>query len=92
MVIINPAESRRVASIDVVQVNAASALTNFRIGRRPLACFGQIALKAFVALVVRNIKVDDNVIRRKFDVVKAAGVQLGEFSRDLFPFLSGCLF
>ena len=75
MVIINPAKSRWVASVDVMQMNAASAFADLRIGRRPFARFGQIAFKAFVALVVRNIKVDDDVILRKFDVVEAAGLK-----------------
>ena len=80
MVIIDTAESRWVAGVNVVQMDAASAFAYLRIGRGPLTRFCQISLKALVALVVRNIKVNDDVILRKFDIMEAAGVQLGEFS------------
>ena len=92
MVIIDTTESRRVAGINVVQMDAASAFTHLRIGRGPLTRLCQISLKTFVALVIRNIKVDDDVVLRKFDIVEPVSIQLGEFSGDLFPFLSRCLF
>ena len=60
-----------------MQVDAAAAFTHLRIGRRPLARLFQIPLKGLSALVIRNIKVDDDVVLRHFDIVKFCGVDGG---------------
>ena len=72
-----------------MQVDAATAFTHLRIGCRPLARLFQIPLKGLSALVIRNIKVDDDVVLRHFDIVKFCGVDGGQLRCDLLPFPPG---
>ena len=72
-----------------MQVDAAAALTHLRIGRRPLARLLQIPFKGFSTLLVRNIKVDDDMVLRQFDIVKFCGVEGGQLGGDLFPLSPG---
>ena len=73
-----------------MQMDAAAAFAHLRIGRRPFARFLQIPLEAFISLVIRNIKVDNDMILRKLDIVEPAGVQLREFGGDTFPLFGRC--
>lgn len=62
MVVVDPAEPGHISGINIMQVDAAAAFTHLRIGCRPLARLFQIPLKGLSALVIRNIKVDDDVV------------------------------
>ena len=75
-----------------MQVDAAATLAYLRISGRPLARLGQIPLKGLLALLVRNIKVDDDVVFRELDVVQLAGVQGGQLCPDTLPFVTGRAF
>ena len=75
-----------------MQVDAAAALAYLRISGRPLARLGQIPLKGLLALLIRNIKVDDDVVFRELDVVQLAGVQGGQLCPDTLPFVTGRAF
>ena len=96
MVVINSAKPCCVSGINVVQVDATAAFTHLCISRRPLARLGQIPFKGLIALFVRNIKVDDDVILRQLYIVELRGIKLREFRMHTLPFslrgsLSSCV-
>ena len=65
-----------------MQVNAAAAFAEFRIGQRPLACLLDIPFKGLVAVFIRNIKVDYDMVFRKLDVMELGGVQIMQLGLD----------
>ena len=87
MVIIDTAEPGYIAGVNIMQMDTASAFAHFCIGGGPFAGLFQISLKALVAIVIGDIEVDHDMIFRDFNIMEPAGIQLGEFGGDLFPFL-----
>ncbi len=69
MVVVNSTQSGGISGINIMQVDTAATLAYLRIGRGPLACLSQILLKRFLPLLVRNIKVDDDVVLGELDIV-----------------------
>ena len=88
MLVIDSAELRCVPRINIMQVDARSGFTQFCIGFRPLACRFQISLKRLLAILSRNIKVNNDVVLWHLDVMQSARVQICQLCLYLFPFLS----
>ena len=92
MVIIDTAQPCRIAGVNIMQMDALTAFADLGIGRRPLTRLCQVQVKALVAIFVRNIEVDDDMVLRHLDIVEFRGIQLRKSLRDLFPFLRGRFF
>ena len=73
-------------------MDTLTTLADLGIGRRPLTRLCQVQVKTLIAVLVRNIKVDDNMVLRHLDIVELRGIQLRKSLRDFFPFLRGRFF
>ena len=76
MVIIDTAQPCRIAGVNIMQMDALTAFADLGIGRRPLTRLCQVQVKALVAIFVRNIEVDDDMVLRHLDIVEFRGIQL----------------
>ena len=70
-----------------MQVDASTALAQFCVRSRPLACLFQIPFKAFLTRLIWNIKVDDNVVLRHLDIMEPRRVQSRQGCFHIVPFL-----
>ena len=57
-------------------MDTLTTLADLGIGRRPLTRLCLVQVKALIAILVRNIKVDDNMVLRHLDIVEFRGIQL----------------
>ena len=73
-----------------MQVDACTGFAQFCIGPRPFACCFEVSFKGLLAVIPRNIKVDDNVVLRHLQIMQPARVQIGQFRAHIFPFLGRC--
>ena len=73
-------------------MDTLTTLADLGIGWRPLTRLCQVQVKALIAVLVRNIKVDDDMVLRHLDIVEFRGIQLRKSLRDFFPFLRGRFF
>ena len=51
-------------------MDTMTTLTDLGIGWRPLTRLCQVQVKALVSVLVRNIKVDDNMVLRHLDIME----------------------
>ena len=58
-------------------MDTPTTLADLGIGRRPLTRLCQVQVKALIAILIRNIKVDDDMVLRHLDIVELRGIQQG---------------
>ena len=87
MLIVYTAQFACVPCVNIVQVDSCTRFTQFCVGSRPLGRCLQISLKAFLTIIARNIKVNDNVGFRDFDIVELRSKNIFEHRFDILPLL-----
>ena len=88
VVVIDSAQLCRIFRINIMQMNALPAFAQFRISGRPFTRLLQIQFKRLVSVLIRNIKVDNNMIFRNFDIVEFRRINTAQLRFYFLPF--GC--
>ena len=71
MIVIHSAELADITSINIMKVDALTAFAEFSIGRRPFTRFFEIQFIRLIAVLILNIKVDNNVVLRDFHIMQS---------------------
>ena len=78
----------RIAGVNIMQVDAVSALAEFGVGRRPLCSGPQVHLARLVARRVAQVEVDHDVMNIiRLDVVKLRRIEIAKLRLDRRPAL-----
>ena len=72
-----------------MKMDACSALTILSVSKRPFACGFHILFWRFVSILIFQIEINDDEIKRWFDVVELMSIQIRELSFDIVPFFHG---
>ena len=76
-----------ISRVNIMQMNALTALTELSVSSRPFTSLFHILFEVFTPVFARNIKVDYNVVFRNLDIMSFRSVEIGQFCRHVFPFL-----
>ena len=87
-----PAQLCYIPRVIIMQMNPASALAVFSIGRRKFGSCLEVQLTGFCSVVPLDIKVYDNVVFRYFDIMHTTGVDISEFCGHIIPWFSWGVF
>ena len=88
VIVIDSAQLCRIFRINIMQMNPLPAFTQFCISGRPFARLLQIQFKRLVSVLIRNIKVDNNMIFRNLDIVEFRRINTAQLRFYFLPF--GC--
>ena len=88
MIVIHSAELTDITGINIMKVDALTAFAEFSIGRRPFTRFFEIQFKRLITILILNIKVDNNMIFRNFDIVEFRRINTAQLLFYFLPF--GC--
>ena len=61
--------------------------TQFCVRSGPFTSFFNILLKTLIAILIRNIEVNDNVILWDFDIMNLGCINIRQLGFDVLPFL-----
>ena len=87
MVVIDTAESCGISGINIMEMHALSAFTQFSVRRRPFCGLPQIRLRVFASVFAGNIKVNDDMILRNFHIMDPCSIQIRKFRLHVIPSL-----
>ena len=90
MIVVDTAESRRVSGVNIMEMHALSAFTQFGVRRRPFCSLPQIRFRILASVFAGNIKVNDNVILRNFHIMDPCCVQIRKPCLHIVPPFGRC--